>query len=196
METVTMTAKSAASAVSPQPVTAPRTARAAMPQDPQFLVNVRQSELRDHHLARAPVPAPAPRAALEPEALDKGPATTVLPVDAGADSPVVLTRNRALNDTETGGLTSTVNEPSVAASKDGVVLYTGNWFAAISKDNGLSMTSCSGSCNISRMAPPTRFAWPMRRVRTSAMRTGSTTILPHRPWAIGTTSGSTSPTWR
>jgi hypothetical protein len=57
-------------------------------------------------------------------------------VDAGAASPVVITRNRGLNDTETGGITSTVNEPSVASTKDGVVLYTGNWFAAISHDNG------------------------------------------------------------
>ena len=74
-----------------------------MPADPQFLVNVRQAELRNHHLSKGPAPTspPLPEAAFL--ATEKGPATEVLPVDAGADSPVVIVRNHDLNDTETSG---------------------------------------------------------------------------------------------
>ena len=135
-----LTAKTAVSEVTPQRVTTARTMRSIMPLNPQFMVNMRQADLRDHHLVKAPIPRAALLVEPEPQAIDKGPATSVLPPGAGADSPVVIIKNRGLNDTETGGITSTVNEPSVAASKDGVVLYTANWFAAISKDDGESFS--------------------------------------------------------
>lgn len=114
----------------------PSLVAAAMPPNPGFLVNRRQADLRDHHLIRAPI-AVAPRApfAVLP-AIPKGMPTRVAPMDAGADSPIVITYNTPLRDAVTGGLTSTVTEPSVADTKGGIVLAAGNWFASISKDDG------------------------------------------------------------
>jgi len=135
----TFTATTSTTTVSSQLLLVPNAAREAEPSHPEFEVNIRQSELDEHFLLESPVPN-VPLAAQPPLAFDKGPATTVLAMDATADIPVVIVRNHGLNDNETADVTSTVDEPSAAASRDGVVLYTANWFAAISKDDGESFT--------------------------------------------------------
>lgn len=119
--------------VAPNKVTATLTARAATPLNPEFFVNRKQTALRDHHLVKTPPIKAAPAAAVRGAAIPTQPATDVSPL---AESPVKIVVNHGLDNTETGGITSTVCEPSVAASKSGHVLVTGNWFAAFSKDDG------------------------------------------------------------
>lgn len=52
-------------------------------------------------------------------------------------APVALLKNIALTDTDTGGQTSTVGEPSAACSGD-EIFVTGNWYATKSLDGGSS----------------------------------------------------------
>jgi len=66
---------------------------------------------------------------LEIERIDPG-------FQAGAGAgPVQIVRNTVLTAAASNSSTSVVCEPSVA-SHDAVVLYTGNWFAALSTDSG------------------------------------------------------------
>src|SRR5687768_10003084 len=49
--------------------------------------------------------------------------------------PVSIIRNTVLTAAASNNATSIVTEPSVA-THDAIVLYTGNWFAALSTDGG------------------------------------------------------------
>jgi hypothetical protein len=130
-----LTAQRAVQPIRAQALAAPMSALAAEEANPQFLINARQAGLRDHHLVKAP-PVTARLAPQADQPAAMGTATEVAPAAAGAASPISVTLNRPLSDSETNGITSTVSEPSVAVSSDGVALVTGNWFASISKDNG------------------------------------------------------------
>jgi hypothetical protein len=127
-------AQEGAQRVEPQEVQKPLAARAAAPANPQFYVNRKQADLRDHHLVKTPEVRRAPQAALAAP-VDKGPQTDLAPQAA---AQIQLQVNHGLTDAETSGLTSTVGEPSAAASRDGRVLMTGNWYAAFSTNNGQS----------------------------------------------------------
>ena len=91
----------------------------------------REGQLSTHH-------RPTPIAALPPGVLAALPPA---PPNQSNPSPLAiaqpLDRNHVLTDTETANATSTVNEPSVAA-RGNEVLITGNWFAAFSTDSGAS----------------------------------------------------------
>ena len=118
----------------PQRLQIPRAARAELPANPQVYVNRKQAHLRDHHLVKTPPVRLSPRVARIAD-VSRGPETELAPM---ADSPVEILVNHPLNDSETGGLTSTVGEPSVASSSGNHVLMTGNWYAAFSDDGGNS----------------------------------------------------------
>lgn len=89
----------------------------------------RQQRLREHYL---PTPlgelTPLPEAAADAQP----PRATSIEAELGT---VTIRQNKALNDSETSNSTSTVCEPSLAV-RGNEVLYTGNWFAAFSRDGG------------------------------------------------------------
>jgi hypothetical protein len=130
-----ITAAKAAAAIKPQRFIAPLTARFAENVNPQFFVNARQAALRNHHLVKAPPIQPALAPLVDLPANAMGTPTNVAPVGT-AGGAITVTFNRPLSGSETNDITSTVLEPSGAISRDGVVIFTGNWFAAISKDSG------------------------------------------------------------
>ena len=124
----------ARSASVPGPKTLPPlAARALAPPMSQAEVDLREQQLGKHHL---PTPIGITPAADLARALPPPPAQT-LPGTMAITVPFDM--NRGLTDAETSGLTSTVNEPSVA-SRGNEVLMTGNWFAAFSTDAGASFT--------------------------------------------------------
>ncbi len=78
--------------------------------------------------------------------------TRLLPVEK---LTVQLLSEHALTTTETGQGTSLVCEPSVGVRGQGgkEVLYTGNWFAAFSKDSGSTFEYVNPFDDISRFIP-------------------------------------------
>jgi len=102
------------------------------------MFNLKQQRLREHHLPIPLGPLPAgvnPQAAGQPTVKETALSTALAPL---ANPSVQLLFEHALTKTETNQITSTVCEPSVGARGHGgkEVLYTGNWFAAFSKDSG------------------------------------------------------------
>jgi hypothetical protein len=100
-------------------------------------------------------------------------------------APIALLKNIAVTDADTGGQTSTVGEPSVAASGDEIFL-SGNWYATKSLDGGSTWTFVNpytllpspGSefcCDQSVLYDPTRnlFFWLLQYVRNA----GGTNVL-------------------
>ena len=63
---------------------------------------------------------------------------------------ITLFRNVGLTDVDTGGQTSTVGEPSLAASRR-ELFYSGNWYATKSLDAGASWTSSTRSTSCLRL---------------------------------------------
>lgn len=120
-----------ASVPAPRTVTASQAARSLTPPNPQAELAARQSRLRDHHL---PVPiGVAPLAIVR-----AAPAPSVMATSVAATTIRLIT-NRPLTDSETSGVTSTVNEPSVAV-QGSHILMTGNWYAAFSADAGATFS--------------------------------------------------------
>jgi V8-like Glu-specific endopeptidase len=89
----------------------------------------RQLRLREHYLPTPLGPMlPVPEVAADVEP----PRQTALDAELGS---VIIRQNKALTDSETSNSTSTVCEPSIAV-RGNEILYTGNWFAAFSRDGG------------------------------------------------------------
>lgn len=89
----------------------------------------RQQRLREHYLPTPlgpMLPVPEIVADFQP------PRQTAIDAELGS---VIIRQNKALDDSETSNSTSTVCEPSIAV-RGNEILYTGNWFAAFSRDGG------------------------------------------------------------
>ncbi len=121
----------------PQEVTTSMSTRAMVPPNADRLFNDRQSKIGGHH---RPIPigelTQAMRNAMHPPS---NMASTVLAATNVASSSITLETNRALSDQETNDSTSTVHEPSVSV-RGPEILYTGNWYAAFSTDNGATFS--------------------------------------------------------
>jgi len=114
----------------------------------------RMSATEQHHLSAAlqranlpgppvPVDASAPRLSTQPTVPHQ---TKISPAPSpngednlASNSALVLFRNVALGAAGTDAFTSPIDEPSVSTNGD-EVLYTGNWYAAVSANGGGSFT--------------------------------------------------------
>ena len=126
-----------ATIAAPQEVTTPMSARAMIPPNAESLFNDRQSQIGDHH-------RPTPLGELTQEMRNamrppSNSASAVLAATNVTSSSITLETNRVLSDQETNNSTSTVNEPSVSV-RGPEILYTGNWYAAFSTDNGTTFS--------------------------------------------------------
>lgn len=98
------------------------------------LFNAKEQRLREHYLETPLGPAPA----IDPQEAAVQPLET--PVDGReAGIGVAIRQNRGLSDAETNNSTSNVCEPSLAV-RGQEVLYTGNWFAAFSRNGGTTFS--------------------------------------------------------
>ncbi len=96
--------------------------------------NRKEQRLREHYLSTPLGVAPQDNA---PEAAP--PSETDVGSAAEAGLGVSVVQNRALSDGETNNSTSNVCEPSLAV-RGQEILYTGNWFAAFSRNGGATFS--------------------------------------------------------
>jgi len=119
-------------------VTAPLDVRAmALPlAERQRIFDLRQAQIGEHHRPTPLTPLPQAEIARALAAVPQAANPTDIGVTiTAAATAVTLIANRALDDTATLDVTSTVGEPSVGA-RGSEVLMTGNWYAAFSSDGG------------------------------------------------------------
>lgn len=103
------------------------------PTNPQAFLNSKQAQLlrpdRPYDLTRYPEMTRAVEA--PPRIEQQSPATSIR---AASETRLRILENVGLGSGATRNIAGTVCEPSVAVSKRNEVLYTGNWFAALSRD--------------------------------------------------------------
>jgi hypothetical protein len=106
------------------------------PPNHEAFFNRKQQRIGEHH---RPIPINGRPAKLNNPKVPHAAATSVNNPLAGGASTVELIVNHALTAGETNSLTSNVGEPTVAV-RGMEILFTGNWFAAFSKNAGGSFT--------------------------------------------------------